>query len=490
MTERLFSTYQIARLLGATLSSVVQWMDKGALNCCRMPDGSARITESALIEFLTKQGIDLGEVLTKVGYEEVAAVSSVSGLLPQTVPVETTGALTEATTEVTPPNPIDDEPDRTDDQPPEQPSAVEITPADESYGETSATQPPEATRPDLRAGQICDAILSDAARQNAQTIHLTPHRDSLVLQLRTGGVLHDKLNFDRHLPDDLRRQTIACLLNRAAPGIDPAALAVPHSVEFTQTIDGRDLRLRLSALPTAHGLRLVIHMPRQTADLELLALEDAARTRLEKLLQADGLILVAAKRQNGRDMTLRALLNAADTDGRGTIAIERNSGPDLDNVVQLQVNPAAGMTYATAMTAIEHQDADAIVLTELRDPATALKAFDAAHDGALVIAGINTNSASAAITELLAMGIEPWPLGGTLKAIVEQTSVRTPGEQSGRSDRTVLSRAIFVERQLASVIRSGGTTEQFDQAIVQSHPAQSALKPDAKTPWSGRAPRA
>jgi len=457
MTERLFSTYQIAKLLGTTLGSVAQWMEKGTLSFCRMPDGAARITESDLIKFLTEQGIDLGEVLAKAGYTKVAAIGSTSDLLPQAVSVGPAGALAEATTSITPPAPIDDGPSRTDDQPP----ALEIAPADQSPGETSAAQLIEAARPDLRAEQICDAILADAARSGAQAICLTPHRDHLVLQLRIGGVLRDKLNFDRHLPDGLRRQIITCLLNRAKPDMAPESLTVPLNAEFTRTIDARNFRLRLSALPTVHGPRLVIHMPCQAADLDLLALEDTARARLEKLLQADGLILVASKRRTGRDLTLRALLNAADTDRRNTIAIEQNSAPDLDNVVQLQINPAAGLTYAAAMDAMEHQDANVIVLTELRDPATALKAFDAAHDGALVIAGVNANSASAAISELLAMGLEPWPLGGTLKAIVEQ---------SGRPDRTVLSSVIFVEGQLADAIRHAGTAAQCDQAIAQAHP--------------------
>ena len=452
MTERLFSTYQIAKLLGATLGSVTTWMDKGALSFCRMPDGAIRITESALIEFLTEQGIDLGEMLTKVGYAKVAAADSVSGLLPRVVPVVTAGALAEATTAVTPAKPIDDEPDRTGDRPPEQPPAVEIAPAEESSGETSAARPAEAAHSDPRAEQICDAILADAAGHAAQTIHLTPRRGHLVLQLRIDGVLHDKLSFDRNLPDGLKREIIACLLNRADPDIDPEALAAPHSAEFTRRIDGQDLTLRLAALPTGHGPRLVIHMPCRTADIGLLALKDAARARLEKLLQADGLILVASKRRTGRDMTLRALLNAANTKGRSVIAIGRNSAPDMDNVARLQINPAAGLTCATAMAAMEHQDADAIVLSELYDPATARKAFDAAHDGALVIAGINANSASAVISELLAMGIEPWPLGGTLKAIIEQSGVT------------------FVGGQLARVIRHGGTAEQLDDAIAQARP--------------------
>ena len=483
MTERLFSTYQIAKLLGTTLGSVTKWMDDGSLSFCRMQDGTTRVTESALIKFLTEQGIDLGEVLVKAGYAKVAPVDDTSARLPQTVPAET-DRTAKATIAVPPDEPIedepiddepiddepiddepiddepiDDEPDRTDDRPPEQQSDDdEIAPPAESFEETPATQPAEAASSDLRAEQICDAMLVDAAGQGAQTISLTPYRDRLLVQLRTGGVLHDKPNFDGDLPDELRREVIARLLNRADPDIDPEAPAVLQNAEFTRRIDGQDLTLRLSALPTVHGPRLVIHMPGPAADIDSLALEDTARGRLETLLQADGLIVVASKRKTGRDLTLRALLNAADTDGRSVITIERNPAPHLDNAAQLQIDPAAGLTYAVAAGALEHQDADAIILTELRDPATAAKAFDAAHDGALVIAGVNANSASAAIIELLAMGLEPWPLGGTLKAIVEQSS---------QPDRTVSSSVVFVEGQLAKVIRDR-THEQRDQAIAQA----------------------
>ena len=470
MNERLFSTYQIAKLLGTTLGSVAKWIDQGSLSTCRMPDGTTRITESALINFLTEQGIDLGEVLAKAGYTKVATVGDATGLLPQTIPSEEPDPIDE--TPITPPP--TEEPDPIDETPTTPPPTEEPDPADETAS------------PDLRAGQICDAIFADAAKNNAQTIHLTPHRDHLVLQLRTGGVLRDKLNFDRHLTDDLKREIVECLINLANPDIDPKALTVPCSGQFTRKVDGQDLTLRLSAIPTAGGTKLVIHMPSPPADLELLELQEIPRARLEKLLQGDGLILVASKRRTGRDLTLQTLLNTAKTNGSSTIAIGRNPAANLDNVAQIQIDPTAGLTYSTATAEIEHQDADTILLTELRDPKTALNAFDAAHDGALVIAGTNADSACDAISELLTMGAEPWPLGRTLKAVIEQTSVKTlcehckkPGEdssyepngcdrcgQSGWSGGTILTQVVFVEGQLAELIRTGAGPEQIARAIA------------------------
>ena len=486
MTERLFSTFQIASLLRTAPGAVVEWMVKGWLNSSRTPGGVSQVTESDMVKFLEDQGFDFGEelsgALTAEQRDEVyrrarARKAAANGA----------GTPVKTATVVAAPQPEQpDQPGEMDDQSEAEMPQVE---ADElPFPETPQAPPIDAAPPRLRAGQICDAILADAVKHGARAIHLTPHRDGLKLQLRINGSLRDKPQFNRRLPDGLRREIIACFLNRANRDIAPGDLALPHSVEFTRSIEGSQLTFRLSALPTVNGPRLVIRMPCPAADIELLALEDAARTRLEELLQGDGLIVVASKRRTGRDRTLRALLAAADTDGCSVIAIERNSAPDLDDVVQLQINPAAGLTYAAAMAGMEYQDADAIVLTELRDPAVAFNAFDAAHDGALVIAGINAGSAPAAIGELRAMGLEPWPLASTLKAIVEQAAVRTLGADGGWSGRMVLSGVVFVEGELVELIRTGGLAEQFERAIAQgspgslAHAAQVAVDTGITTP--------
>ena len=497
MTERLFSTFQIASLLRAAPGAVVEWMVKGWLNSSRTPGGVSQVTESDMVKFLEDQGFDFGEELIGAltaeqrdeAYRRARARKAAANGAGTPVKTATVVAAPEPDQPDQPDEPLYDEPVEMDDQPEAETPQIE---ADElPLPETPQASPIDAAPPGLRAGQICDAILADAVKHGAQVVHLTPHRDGLKLQLRINGSLRDKPQFNRRLPDGLRREIIACFLNRANRDIVPGDLALPHSVEFTRSIEGAQLTLRLSALPTVNGPRLVIRMPCPAADIELLALEDAARTRLEELLQGDGLIVVASKRRTGRDRTLRALLAAADTDGRSVIAIEQNSRPDLDDVAQLQINPAAGLTYATAMAGMEYQDADAIVLTELRDPAVAFNAFAAAHDGALVIAGINASSAPAAIGELLAMGLEPWPLGTTLKAIVEHAAVRTLCEhcaRSGRSGRTVLSGVVFIEGELAELIRTGGSAGQFEQAIAQggsgslAHAAQAAVDTGITTP--------
>jgi type II secretory ATPase GspE/PulE/Tfp pilus assembly ATPase PilB-like protein len=628
MTERLFSTYQIAKLLGTTLGAVAKWMDTGSLNFCRMTDGTARITESALIDFLTEQGIDLGDVLAKAGYTKVSANESTTELLPQTIqpqtpvdpPVETQPetqaeipeeapieapeetpedtpeeapeeapeetpeetqaeipekALEESpeeapedipaeapeetpedipaeepeetpeeapedipaeepeeTPEETPEDIPAEEPEETpeetpEDIPAEEPeetpvempeeeipaeapptvtitrepapedlAAAEIAPEDESPDETPPPEPVQAPTPhlEIRPEQACNTLIAHALRNGAQTILITPQREHFLLQQRVNGVLQEIRNFEPHLTDTRKRQAVDALFKRAIPDVALAALTVPCNAEFSLNIEDQDLTLQLSAIPTVHGPRLVIHVPSPPAGLDLLGLEPDAHARLEDLLNADGLIVVASKRRTGRDLTLQSLLTATGASQTSTIAIGRHPAADIDNVSQVQVDPNAGLTYSNATSAIEHQDADTILLTELRDPATAMNAFDAAHDGALVIAGTNATSAGQAICELLKMGVEPWPLGGTLKAVVEQASVpvlcehcKRPAadwpyepagcdrcDQTGWAGSTVLTGLVFNDGQLPDLIRTAAPCRQIDQTIAQTAPGSLA----------------
>ena len=451
MTERLFSTYQIAKLLGTTLGAVNRHMEEGVLRFRRMPDGTTRVTESELIDFLTRQGMDLDKVLSKAGYTKVSLDKKISDVKSQS------------------------EPDETVDEPAPGPITKTTVKAPESSP---------------RAAQVCDAIFSDAKNHRAETIHFTPYRSGLVLQLRIDGQLRNKPNFSRNLPEPLRREIVAHLLGLADPSIEPDKLRVPIYSEFALTIDSQKMWVRLSGVPTAFGVKLVIRMPRQSADLARLEIDSDTQADLELLLESGGLIVVAASQKTARDEALAALLEACDASNASVLAIGPQLETDIYTVSHLKLNPPAGLTYAAASAAIADQDADTILLTELRDPTTAWGAFNAAHDGALVIAGSNCDSAREAISELVAMGIEPWPLGRTLKAVVQRASIpvlcehcrRREDESSyqpvgcdrcddtGWSGMKVLTGIVFVQGRLVDLIRSGAPSEQIDREIAESQP--------------------
>jgi type II secretory ATPase GspE/PulE/Tfp pilus assembly ATPase PilB-like protein len=444
MPDRLFNTFQIAALLRTSPCAVDQWIADGQLRSVYTIKGAAHVSESDLFEFIENQGLDIRDApdqnpVTGQGDESCCVA-----------PTEDPEPIVEEAVEPVEPG----QPDESDELPAPSPA-------------------PEPSGP--QAGQICDAILTDAIKHGAQAIHLTPQPEGLKLQLRINSDLNDKPHFGQRLPEELRREIIACMLNRADPDIVPGDINVPHSIEFFRPIEGVELKFRLSVLPTVNGPRLVISTP-LGADVTLP--EGPAGVRLDELLRGDGLILAASKRRFGRDHTLRALLGRSETLGRSVVAIEQRIEPYLEDVVQVQLDSLQGLTYAAVAAELEHQDADTILLTELRDPSTASAAFNAAHDGALVIAGINACSASGAMVELLEMGLEPWPLGTTLKAIVEQSMVRTVCEHchggcdrcahTGWSGTTLLSGVVFIEGRLRELIRTGGSPEQLARAVAQT----------------------
>lgn len=364
MAERVFTTYQVANMLGATPGAVVQWIEQDLLAHEQLPAGPVRVSESNLVKFLHERDIDAEEVLA-------AAVEK------------------------------------------------EEPPADQEVA---------LEGPDAMAAQVAEAILTDAIGRGAEAVHLVPCRRGLNLQLRIRGVLHEKPNFLNRLPEGLGPKLIAHLLARAGLDAGQPQLPAPRSAEFAHPVGVREVQLRLSTFPIMHGTRMVIHLPVSARDLVELGLGQADRTRLEQLLHGGaGMVLVAGRPKMARSEMLHALLLlvAAGDEPRSIATVEETIRIEISGAAQTQVDPAAGFTYAAALEALAGQDTDVILVDELHDSSAAGIAVAAAHGDALVLAGSNAPSAPEAIAELLAMGLEPWRVATALHAVVEQTSIRT-----------------------------------------------------------------
>ncbi|MDP7636101.1 MAG: ATPase, T2SS/T4P/T4SS family [Phycisphaerae bacterium] len=435
MPERLFSTYQVANLLGATPGAVAQWVKNGWLTFHASPDGPPRISRGSLIQFLRQRGADVARIFPE------AAVESPS---PEAAPVES-------------------------------------RPTAEFFAAIPAAMP----------DQIVDAILADAIRCGAQAFHLTPRREGLALQLRLGGLLHDKVNFARRLPRGLEPKLLAHLM--ALAGVDPGT-PMPKSADFGRFVEGREVRLHLSAVPTIHGPRIVIHLQQPSAAQGLLQLgmDEADRQRIEQILSGGGMVVVAAPRRPGPCGMLRALLAAADTAARSVVAVEKTAGLEVQGAARMRIDPGAGMTYAVALEALNDQDVDVILVGKLRDPLTATAALEAAHDGALVLAGMNVPGAPAAVGELFAMGLEPWPLAAAMPAVIEQAALRMlcehckkPAEQgddhpvctatgcdhcahTGYRGEIHLAAVLYVKGEVADAVRRAAPADQIAQAAERA----------------------
>jgi len=194
------------------------------------------------------------------------------------------------------------------------------------------------------------------------------------------------------------------------------------------TVGGREISFRLTSCPTIHGEKLLIRiLDRQSELLDLSQLGLAAddQDRIKHILSGmNGLIIVAAPPGNGRTTTLRAMLGQLDPKNCNILSVEKSADYEFEAVNQSPVDPLSGFSFAQAAATFSSLDPDAVMIEEIREPATAQAALELAFSGSLVWGGINAPSAPDAIASLLDMGLERYALATTLKAVTAQRTVR------------------------------------------------------------------
>jgi len=435
MPERLYSTYQVARLLGESPQTVADWMQKGWLPFKKLPGGLVRIPGMGLIHFLKERGIDLNEVMTKIAQRDGqsepagAAPEPVPAAVPAPGPSVAVEAVADAESAVHRPEakmpsraPIDPGPREAPD-PPDQ-DLTEAPPVEQ------AASPPkegamETISPVDAASQVARALLSDAAARGAGDIHLESRPDGISLRLRIDGVLQDKPSFKVRLPAGIAPKLVAHF--KSLTGLNPAQTRLPQAGPFAFQANGREVRCELACLPTIHGERLTIRL-RDAApvqDLSALGLDAAEQAQWRHLVaEPGGIILVIGHARSGKDLTLRALAAELNTPERSVATIERSVLAAVPGLVQCRVDRAAGLRFAEAMRALADCDGDAIMTDDIPDPATGLALMDAAEGGKIVLAGMNVRGPVEAVAMLLEMNLEPWPLSMTLRAIIQPRIVR------------------------------------------------------------------
>jgi general secretion pathway protein E len=193
-------------------------------------------------------------------------------------------------------------------------------------------------------------------------------------------------------------------------------------------VEGRCIDLRISTVPTLHGQDMVVRIFDRTLnlmDLTELGLLGKQLDAVEDIIQQPhGLILVSGPSGSGKTTTLYAMLRRLAGKGRKIITIENPVEYDLPGVNQTQVNPRIGVTFARMLTAILRQDPDVIMVGEIRDMETAVTAVRAANTGHLVLATTHANRASRAVETMLSLGVHPYFLSLTLRAVIAQVLVK------------------------------------------------------------------
>ena len=270
--------------------------------------------------------------------------------------------------------------------------------------------------------RMINALLTQAARDNASDIHIEPFETYSMVRFRVDGTLRDVVR--------PRRELHAALVSRIKimASLDIAEKRLPQDGRITLRIGGRPMDVRVSTLPTGHGERAVLRLLDKEAgrlDLARLGMSSDLLRRFDNLInQPHGIVLVTGPTGSGKTTTLYAALSRLDSKTTNILTVEDPIEYDLDGVGQTQVNARIDMTFAKALRSILRQDPDVVMIGEIRDVETAQIAVQASLTGHLVLATLHTNDSISAVTRLIDMGIEPFLLSSSLIGIRAQRLVR------------------------------------------------------------------
>ncbi len=210
--------------------------------------------------------------------------------------------------------------------------------------------------------------------------------------------------------------------------LDIAERRIPQDGRISLEVSGKPIDLRVATLPCAYGENVVMRILDQSKvmiELEQLGMLPQALERFTKAYsQAHGAVLVTGPTGSGKSTSLYGALNQLNTVEKNIITIEDPVEYQLDGITQVQVNPKAGLTFASGLRSMMRADPDIIMVGEIRDRETAQIAVEAALTGHLVLSTLHTNDAPGAVTRLIEMGIEPFLVGSAVDCVVAQRLAR------------------------------------------------------------------
>ncbi len=271
--------------------------------------------------------------------------------------------------------------------------------------------------------RLLNALLLQAVKERASDIHIEPYEKELEVRLRVDGILHKVLSPPKIIQDALISRI------KIMSNLDIAEKRLPQDGRIRLLLGGRDIDIRVSIIPTAHGERAVLRLLDRKQGLlglwEVGFNKDDEKIVEDNLKRPDGIILVTGPTGSGKTTTLYAAINRIHTEEKNIITVEDPIEYQLKGIGQMQINPRIGLTFASGLRSILRQDPDVIMVGEIRDLETAEIAMQASLTGHLVLSTLHTNDAPSAIVRLVDMGIEPFLVASSLTLVIAQRLVRT-----------------------------------------------------------------
>ncbi len=270
--------------------------------------------------------------------------------------------------------------------------------------------------------RLVNSLLFRAVKDRASDIHVEPYEKEVAVRFRIDGNLYDVMKIPKRLQNSVGSRI------KLLGALNIAEKRLPQDGRIRIKIAGKDIDLRLSTVPTAHGERLVMRLlDKSSVVLELSALgfDPIMMKTMEELISKPfGIILVTGPTGSGKTTTLYACLSQINREDINIITVEDPIEYQLPGIGQIQVNEKVGLTFANGLRSILRQDPDVILIGEIRDRETAEIAVQASLTGHLVLSSIHTNDACSSISRLVDMGVEPFLVSTSLIGIVAQRLVR------------------------------------------------------------------
>ncbi len=291
--------------------------------------------------------------------------------------------------------------------------------AQEEGGAVNADESGEGDAPIIR---LVTAIIVEAYKMHASDIHMEPLEKRYRIRYRVDGVLREVDAPPKYLQPNITSRV------KIMSRLDISEKRLPQDGRIQMRVSGCDIDLRVSTIPTTHGESIVMRiLEKASIQLEIPQLGFYAddQKKINQIINMpDGVFLVTGPTGSGKTTSLYAFLNTINLPNRKIITVEDPVEYQLPGINQVQVNNLADMTFANALRAMLRQAPNIIMVGEIRDAETATIAINAAQTGHLVFSTLHTNDAPSAVTRMIDMGVQPFLVSSSVRAIMAQRLLR------------------------------------------------------------------
>ena len=270
--------------------------------------------------------------------------------------------------------------------------------------------------------EVVNEIMVDAQKRGASDIHFDPLTDYMKVRIRVDGILHDYAE----VPNGIKKNLITRI--KIISGMNITESRLPQDGAIKATLQGINLDLRVSCIPTSEGEKIVIRIldySMSLAGIENLGFSEENYKKVLKMISIpNGIILVTGATGTGKSTTVYSILQKLNSGSTNIVTVEDPIEMNIEGINQIQTNSEIGLNFSTALRSILRQDPNIIMIGEIRDTETAKIAVRASITGHLVLSTLHTNDSLNTIERLLDMEVERYLLASSLEGIISQNLAR------------------------------------------------------------------